>query len=108
MRVPGQLCKHPLHEVRVGPCDGEGPHVLEVARREALCVGELRLQVRRDAVDDLRAPPLRRLPRADVTTDAPVEADKLAVDRTSRPLPCLVDARLHVANPIGIARRRNI
>ena len=45
--VPGDLCKRLLHNRTVGPRRGEGAHVLEVARRETLHVGEGLAQVGR-------------------------------------------------------------
>ena len=44
-----ELCKHLLHKAFVAPGDSEGAHALEVARREALGVGEIDLQIGRDA-----------------------------------------------------------
>jgi hypothetical protein len=57
-------------------------------------VGELGLQVGRDAVDDLRAPALGILPCADLAANLPVEADEFLVNGPSSALSRRVDTGL--------------
>lgn len=91
--TPGQLCNAALHNLRVGPRLGELPHVLQVARRVALAVGESLLQVGGESVDNLRAVALLFLAVEDVPTDRPVGQDELGVDSGGRSLPAGGDPR---------------
>ena len=70
---PGYLCSNLLHNCQVGPLGGEGAHVFEVARREALHVGKGLAQVGGEAVHDLGAPALTFLPVQDHPANVPVE-----------------------------------
>ena len=105
--VPGQLCKHRLHKLGVRPGLGKGPHVLQVARREALHVRECHPQVMRQPLDDLGTPTLGRLTSQDVAADLPLQQHQFAVHRQRRALLCGVDAGLQLGQPLGIVRRRS-
>ncbi len=72
---PGNLCKRLLHNCSVGPRGRKSAHVLEVARREATHVGVRFAEVRCQAVDHLRSPPLVLLAREDHAPDVPVQQD---------------------------------
>lgn len=78
--APGDLCNGLLHDRLLGPGGGEGPHVLEVAGREARHLRERLPEVAGELVDDLGSPAPLLLPQQDVPADAPVEQDELAVD----------------------------
>ncbi len=71
--VPGNLCKHLLHNLVFGPGSGKGAHVFEVARRKALYIGELAAQVRREPVDDFGAPAFALLALENDATDIPAQ-----------------------------------
>lgn len=43
----GQLCIRLLHNYRLRPRLGEGPHIFEIARGEALLAGKLALEINR-------------------------------------------------------------
>lgn len=55
--APGQLRSSLLRKL-LGPRPGHLLHVLQIARAEPALVGELRPQLRGDALDDLCPPPL--------------------------------------------------
>jgi len=57
----GAIVQRRLAQLRARPRRRERPHVLEVARREALNLGELVLEVGGETLDDLGAQPSRSL-----------------------------------------------
>ena len=73
---PGNLCNNLLHKLFVRVGLGKSAHVLEVARRESLQLGERVKKVRSQPVYHLRAQAEPLLPRQYVTTDIPVEGDQ--------------------------------
>ena len=58
---PGNFCNKLLQNCRVRPDLGERPHVAEVARGEALDLGEGVSQIARQLIDDLAAPTMLRI-----------------------------------------------
>ena len=96
--VPRQSCKHPLHKCLLRPRLGKGPHVLQVARREPLHVGEGQSQVVRQSVNDLGTPAEFGLPVEDVSSDSPVKQHQLGVGRQRGPLLSSVDPTLEVSD----------
>lgn len=82
--APGQLCSAALHNCRIGPRRGERPHVLEVARRVTLGVGEPFPQVGGQSVDDFRAPAFLGLAGQDVGPNRPVGGNQFPVGRSDR------------------------
>ena len=78
--TPRQFGDDSLKDLGVGPSLGESTQVAQGDRGEASCVGKLCVQVCGEPVNHLNAPTILRLPVEDVSTDAPVEADQLAVD----------------------------
>ena len=71
--VPGDLCKHLLHDFAFGPSCGECAHVLEVARRESPHVRERHPEVVREAIDGPGAPAFPLLAGENRLADVPVE-----------------------------------
>ena len=71
--VPGDLCKHLLHDFALAPGRGEGAHVLEVAGRESPHVRERLPEVVRKAVDGPGAPAFPLLAGENRLADVPVE-----------------------------------
>ena len=100
--IPGQLCKHRLHKLRIRPCLGKSAHVLQIAGRKPLHVGKGGAQILRQPLDHLGAPPLACLPRQNVAPDLPVQQHQLAVDRQRGALLGGVDAALEIGQPVGI------
>ena len=90
--IPGELCKHRLHNCFIGPGLRERPHVLQISRGESFHVRERSLEVRRQAVDHFRAPVLPFLPIENIAADPPVEQNQFPVDGHRR-------AKLRRANP---------
>ena len=78
--IPGDLCKHPLHDLFVRVRLGKGSHVLQVTGRESLHFGELMPQVFGQSVNYLCPPALLLLADQDVVANLPVEQQHLAVD----------------------------
>lgn len=78
--APGQLCNDLLHNLLVGPGQGQFPHIFQVSRRETSHVWELRMQIRRQLIDDAGAPLVSGLPLNDLPSDSPVQQDHFAVD----------------------------
>ena len=104
--APGQSCNDLLHDSPVRPRLGARAHVLQVARREALDLGERGVQIGTEPVDDMRAPTFPLLPCEDVAADGPVEQNKFCVDR-ERGLDLRgADAGLQIVEPRGVAGRQ--
>lgn len=96
--IPGQLCKGPLHNRGFGPCFGEGPHVLEVARRKSLHVREGAAQILRQPLDHPRAPALAPGCRGrSASTAARVRGSPPAPPAAGR-----ADAGLQLGQPGGV------
>ena len=70
--TPRQLCNGALHNCLIRPSDGEGPHVFEIAWREAGHVGESFAEVSGEAVDNFGAPAFVFLTGQDDGADLPV------------------------------------
>jgi hypothetical protein len=102
---PRQSCSSLLHKVRLKPRPGKPPHILEISRRESLHLGERCLKVMREAVDHLRAPPLRGLAFQDVAADLPVQQHELLVHRKGGALLGRVNALFEIAEPVCVTRR---
>jgi len=103
--APWNLCSNLLHKFGVGPGHSEGPHVLEVAHREAGHLGEGAAQVLREPVDHLRSPPLMLLAAQDVAAELPVQQHHLPVGGDGRARLRLSDALLHRGEPALVADR---
>jgi len=71
--IPGNLCKHLLHNVLIGPGFGKRPHVFEIARRNALHFWKLTSKVLRQAVDHSGTPAFLYLPLKNISANMPVE-----------------------------------
>lgn len=78
---PRQLCSNLLHKFFLGPDFGEATHVLQVARREALQIGKLALEVCGQTIDDLSALGFFGLSIEDVAANLPIQEHQLAVRR---------------------------
>ena len=104
---PGQFVQQLLHKFPVRPRLRKPAHILEVSGREALHLGEGRLQIVGQAVGDLRAPPFPALLVEDVAPEMPIELHDLGIDGQRRALLRRVDARLHVSQPLSVARRHD-
>ena len=92
--IPGDLCKHRLHNCFIRPGFAERPHVFQVTRGESFHVRERSLEVCRQTVDHFRAPVFPFLPVEDVAADLPIEQDQFPVDghrrtKLRRPNPSL-------------------
>ena len=92
--APGKLCNKLLHERPIRPSLGEGPHVFQVARREAGHVGEIPSKISGQPLDDCGSPAFLRLPREDVAADLPIEQDEFPVDGGRRAQARFPDPRL--------------
>ncbi len=86
---PGQFANDPLENCQVRLGLSKATHVAQIGRGEAPCIGELGTQIGGKPIDYLAAPAILDLPLDDVATDAPVEADQLAVDGECSPHACL-------------------
>ena len=104
--IPGDLCKSLLHDCPLRPCRSEGAHVFEVARREALHVGERLAQVRGQPVDDLRTPAFAFLPVEDDAADVPVVQDHRCVGGEDDPQALLLDVPLDLSEGLRVAARQ--
>ena len=111
--IPGDLCKHRLHNCIVRPSLGERAHVFQVARGESFHFGERSLEVCRQTVDHLRAPVFPLLPVQDIAADLPVKQDQFPVDRQRRTKlrrsnpPFQVGEKLPVASSLSSICRRS-
>jgi hypothetical protein len=63
----------------IGVGVGKGPHVAQVAGRKAPAIGEGPAQILGQAIDDLAAPALVRLPLQNVLANPPVQQHQLSI-----------------------------
>lgn len=100
--IPAQLCKHPLHNLRLRPALGERSHVLQVAGRKPLHLRKRRTQVFGEAVDDLRSVALLPLLFQNRPTDLPIQENQLAVDSEHGAHLPRLDAAFQLAQPSAV------
>ena len=103
--APGQLCNGPLHNLAVGPCGGEGAHVLQISRRKPLHVGGGCPQVCGEAIDDLGPPAGAFLAVQDHPADVPVQQNHRRVGSQDDAKPFLLDASLDLPEHLRVAAR---
>ncbi len=95
-----------LHKSSLWPRRGERAHVLEIARREALHVGECLAQIRGQPVNHLGPPPLVHLPLQDHLANIPVERNHRCVGGKNDPQAFFLDALLDSAESVRILLRQ--
>jgi hypothetical protein len=103
--VPGQLCKRRLHNCRGWPGFGEGPHVLQVSRRESGRFGKLPLQIGREPVDDPGSPAFKALAAQNVLPDRQIAGQHLLVRGSNRLGAASVDLARDGGKQLGIPIR---
>ena len=102
---PGQLCSNLLHKFLLRPNLRKPPHVLQIAGRESLHLGECAFEIGRQTVDNLSPPAFALLPVEDVAPDLPVKQDQFSIDREGcTDLSCLNPA-LQVGKKLCVAVR---
>jgi hypothetical protein len=77
--------QQPAAQVLILPGLGKGPHILKVTSGEALDLWEGAAEVLGKSVNDFCPPPFSLLTLHDVSADAPVQQNELAVHRKSGP-----------------------
>ena len=100
--APGQFCNELLQNLRLGPSFGQGAHIAEIARAEALDAGKLVLQIVGQPVHNLAAPALAPESFADVLANRPIEQDQFMADRLGGANLGGVDAGLQLLKEFGV------
>jgi len=106
--TPGQfgsrLLQHRGHALR-RPRARELAHVAEIPRRQALHVGELPAEVRRQPLNHLRPPPRTSLARKDAPTYLPIRREHGGVHGEERLDSCGRDSRLDLVQELEVIGR---
>jgi hypothetical protein len=101
--IPGQLINGSLTNwIRLRPCCGEPPQVLQIRDREARHLRELPMQIRGEASEHAIAPGSVFLPIQDRATDLPPQPQKLGVGLPLHPEASGMNVALHILEGRGV------